>query len=269
MEHDYVLGTHDEEVQRLGVQHRVWRPRMLDAWAAAGITEGSRVVDLGCGPGYATVDLAELVGSQGTVLAIERSARFVAVARAACDQRGLTNVQVREADLMSDLALSPDCDAVWCRWVAMFVPNVPRLVRHVSSALRSGGCAVFHEYINHATLRTIPSLASVETFVAAAMASWTDAGGEPDVAASLVPTLRQAGFDIVETRPLIFVITPAEFFWQWPRTILRSYPPRLVERGYLTEAACRQVQEDFARFEQSPDARLVTPTVLQILARKR
>ncbi len=26
---DYVLGTHDEELERLGLQHRVWRPRMV------------------------------------------------------------------------------------------------------------------------------------------------------------------------------------------------------------------------------------------------
>ena len=36
-EHDYVLGTHDDEIQRLGLQHRVWRSRMLDAWAAVGV----------------------------------------------------------------------------------------------------------------------------------------------------------------------------------------------------------------------------------------
>jgi hypothetical protein len=28
----YVLGTHDEEISRLGLQHRAWRPRVLSAW---------------------------------------------------------------------------------------------------------------------------------------------------------------------------------------------------------------------------------------------
>ena len=52
-ERDYVLGTHDEEIERLGLQHRVWRPRMLEAWRRAGVTVGSRVIDIGAGPGYA------------------------------------------------------------------------------------------------------------------------------------------------------------------------------------------------------------------------
>jgi hypothetical protein len=37
---DYVLGTHDEEIARLGLQHRVWRPIVLECWRKAGITGG-------------------------------------------------------------------------------------------------------------------------------------------------------------------------------------------------------------------------------------
>ena len=50
-ERDYVLGTHDEELERLGVQHRAWRPVVLDCWKNAGIEPGSRVLDVGAGPG--------------------------------------------------------------------------------------------------------------------------------------------------------------------------------------------------------------------------
>jgi SAM-dependent methyltransferase len=101
-EHDYVLGTHDEEIARLGLQHGVWRPRVLDCWRNAGITIGSRVLDVGAGPGYATLDLGEIVGPTGQVVAIERSARFLQHAKEACRSRGLKNVQFRLMDLMRD-----------------------------------------------------------------------------------------------------------------------------------------------------------------------
>jgi hypothetical protein len=52
----------------LGLQHRVWRPHMLDAWMRAGMTTGSRVVDIGSGPGYASLDAAEVVGPDGEVV---------------------------------------------------------------------------------------------------------------------------------------------------------------------------------------------------------
>ena len=48
---EYLLGTHDEEIERLGLQHRVWRPNVLACWRRAGIKAGSRVLEVGAGPG--------------------------------------------------------------------------------------------------------------------------------------------------------------------------------------------------------------------------
>jgi len=55
-ENEYVLGTHDAEIERLGVQHRLWRHRTLDCWRRAGIKRGAAVLDVGAGPGFASID---------------------------------------------------------------------------------------------------------------------------------------------------------------------------------------------------------------------
>ena len=99
-EKDYVLGTHDEELLRLGLQHRVWRPVVLDCWQKAGITAGKRILDLGAGPGYAALDLAEIVGPSGEVVALERSGNFVTAMRESFRRRGLNNAKIYELDLM-------------------------------------------------------------------------------------------------------------------------------------------------------------------------
>ncbi len=54
-EEEHVLGTYDEEIARLGLQHRVWRSRALDARRRGGFTTGQTLLDVGCGPGYAYV----------------------------------------------------------------------------------------------------------------------------------------------------------------------------------------------------------------------
>jgi protein-L-isoaspartate O-methyltransferase len=112
-ERDYVLGTHDEELARLGLQHRVWRPVVSDCWKKAGITAGSRVLDVGAGPGYATVDLAEIVGPAGKVVALERSTKFVRAMEEAVRARSLTNVRIHELDLMTDDLPKGDYDFSW------------------------------------------------------------------------------------------------------------------------------------------------------------
>jgi protein-L-isoaspartate O-methyltransferase len=100
-ERDYLLGTHQEEIERLGLQHRVWQPVVLDCWQRAGITVGKRVLDLGACPGYAAVDLAEIVGPNGAVAAVERSNQFVNAMNESIRARGLTNVKVHELDLLN------------------------------------------------------------------------------------------------------------------------------------------------------------------------
>ncbi|MDI9404172.1 MAG: class I SAM-dependent methyltransferase, partial [Limnohabitans sp.] len=76
---EYVLGTHDAEVARLAFQHTIWTEEVQTAWRQAGIGRGSRVLDVGAGPGFAAVDLARIVGPTGQVIAVERSARFLDV----------------------------------------------------------------------------------------------------------------------------------------------------------------------------------------------
>jgi len=268
-EKDYVLGTHDEELLRLGLQHRVWRPKMLEAWIAAGITSGSRVLDLGCGPGYASFDLSEIVGSGGSVLGVERSARFVSFAREESARRGLRNTRFLEADLAQPLALPEVVDVLWCRWVASFVTDLPRLVRTVHAALRPGGRAVFHEYVNYATWRTIPRSIPVEDFVAEVMESWRASGGEPDIAYALLPALRLAGLEVVDAQPIIFSVGPGNYIWQWPSAFLRSNLKRLVDSGRRDRAWAAEVLRSFGELEQSPDALMLTPMLLQVIARKR
>ena len=163
-ETDYVLGTHDAELARLALQHRVWRPAVADCWQRVGITHGWRVLDVGAGPGYATADLAEIVGPTGSVLAIERSARFLEAARERCRSRGLTNIEFRQADLMEVSLGQVGLDVSWCRWVACFVSSPAKLIDNIAGALRPGGLAIFHEYSDYETFRFMPIRPALEKF---------------------------------------------------------------------------------------------------------
>jgi SAM-dependent methyltransferase len=62
---EYVLRSVDRnEISRLGHQYEVWRRDTNKVFEAAGFSAGDRLLDLGCGPGFLTRDLAELVGSE-------------------------------------------------------------------------------------------------------------------------------------------------------------------------------------------------------------
>jgi SAM-dependent methyltransferase len=265
---DYVLGTNDEEIDRLGLQHRVWRPTTLECWRRAGIGIGSRVIDIGCGPGYATFDLAEIVGRTGQVLAIERSERFLKIAQVRCAANGLPNVRFRQADLMEDSLGETGFDATWCRWVACFVSDPPKLVEKISGTLRKGGVAIFHEYIDYKTWRFAPRKPGHESFVERVMATWRANGGEPNVGALLPQWLNTAGFRVIDIRPRVLTISPNDYAWEWPASFIESGLTRLQELGSVTKDWADSVRKEFAESESDPTTICITPLFVEIIARK-
>lgn len=267
-ERDYILGTHDAEIERLGLQHRVWRPAMLECWQRAGIAAGARVLDVGAGPGFATLDLAELVGQTGRVVAVERSARFAAAAEARRRHAGLENVQLHELDLMTADLPATGMDFAWCRWVASFVSNPDLLVARIARALRPGGRAIFHEYADYATWRLAPARPRFTEFVQQVMTSWRDAGGEPDIALALPRLLPAHGLQLRETRPLVFCTQPGDFIWEWPASFIEINLARQLALGRVDAAWVEAVRREFREASADPQTRMITPLVLEVIAGK-
>jgi SAM-dependent methyltransferase len=268
-ERDYVLGTHDEEIERLALQHRVWRPRASDAWRRGGFTAGQTLLDIGCGPGHATLDLAEIVGPTGRVLALDRSRRFLDWLEGARSRRGLAQISAHELDLDRDPLPAVRADGAWARWVFAFMTRPRDLLARVAAALRPGGTLVVHEYLHYPTWRLSPRRPAFERFVSAVMASWRAAGGEPEIGLDLPRWLGELGFDIRSLTPIMDVVTPADFVWQWPRAFVDVGLRRLVDLGELTEAEGAAVTRGFAAAEATPGTRMVTPSVVEIIAARR
>ncbi len=268
MERDYVLGTHDEEIARLGLQHEVWRSTVLDCWKRAGITAGKRVLDIGAGPGYATVDLAKIVGPTGEVAALERSGKFVRSLRNRIAELSLTNVRVYEIDLMTDDLPRGDYGFSWCRWVMSFVSDPARLVRKLAGVMPAGGIAIFHEYAHYETWRFLPRVPLQEKFREHVIATWRESGGEPDGAIPLPELLAANGFRIRSARPQIFVLNPNDPMWQWPASFIDVYLARLQEIGRIDRAFAEKLQAELAAAGRGPNSLMITPLVLEIIAEK-
>ena len=267
-ERDYILGTHDDEVIRLGLQHRVWRPVVLDLWQRAGITVGKRVLDIGAGPGYAAIDLAEIVGPAGEVVAVERSTKFVSVIKEACRLRALNHVRIHELDLMSDdLPLRP-YDFSWCRWVISFVSDPAVLIKKLAAVMPKGSIAIFHEYVHYTTWRFSPRRPALERFAEQVGESWRAAGGEPDIGLSLPPLLFTNGFIVRSAVPRIYCVRPSDYMWQWPAAFIESGTSRLQELGRVKEEFVKEVKAQFAKAEEDPDSLMLTPLVLEIVAER-
>jgi ubiquinone/menaquinone biosynthesis C-methylase UbiE len=268
-ERDYVLGTHDEEIARLGLQHRVWRPHAAAAWARAGFTVGQTLLDFGCGPGYAALDLAEIVGPTGRVVAIDRSRRFLDALEATARQRGLAQLEALELDLDAAPLPALAANGAWGRWVLAFLQQPRELLERVQDALAPGATLALHEYLDYSTWRMAPRCPELETFVERVTESWRASGGEPDVGLDLPRWLTELGFEIRYLEPIAQIASPADFTWHWSWAFIEVGLERLVALGSLSRAEASAIAEGIARSAAAPHTWMVMPTVLEVVAAKR
>ena len=70
-------------------------------WDAAAFCYGHTVLDIGCGPGYGSIDLAYRLGPNGRVIARDSSARFIEFLATQCAHLGLGNVDAKVGDVHS------------------------------------------------------------------------------------------------------------------------------------------------------------------------
>ena len=274
---EYVLGTGLDEHARLGLQHRLWSDAAVDAWKRAGIGLGSRVLDVGCGPGHAALDLAQLVGPEGGVVGVDESEGFVASFNEQVRARGLAQARGVVGDVQAlRLAGEPAFDGAYARWVLCFVPRPGDVLRGVAAALRPGGVLVIHDYFNYASMTTAPRLESHDVLVRATVESWKSRGGDPDIVGRVPRLLDEAGFDLVDMRVHQRIARGGasaegrrDAMLAWPMTWWRTFTPKLVAMGLISEVQAGRALEDLARVENDAHAFVMCPPVFEVLARKR
>lgn len=261
---EYVLGTHDDELVRLGLQHRVWRAAAYHLWERAGFGPGQTLLDVGAGPGYATRDLADLVGPRGKILAIEISERFAGYLR----QQAIPNVSVLHADAQELNLPKESIDGAYARWLFSFVKSPEKVIAGVAPALRQGGVFAIQEYISYRGTRLGPPSATFERVIDAIAVNWRKHGGDSEVGCRIPAMLERAGLRIRELNPIARITRPGNAVWEWPTTFFRNFVPTLVSEGLLTDGDVRTFFEDWEARTRDPSAFLLAPIVLDIQAVK-
>ena len=228
-EQEYVLGTNRDELVRLGLQHQLWAAPAADAWERAGFGPGKKLLDVGCGPGYATLDLAARVGTQGRVLAIDISKRFISHLQSQIRARGLTRITAALGHVERLTLPKAAFDGAYARWVLCFVENPDAVVSGVARALKKGGAFVIQDYLNYEGVLIGPNCEVFRRFFKMVAQSWRRRGGNPDIGAEIPDILARHGFEVREIKPLLRVARPGSPLWKWPETFFENYLPVLAE----------------------------------------
>lgn len=104
---------------------------------------GEQVLDIGCGTGQTTLQLAARVGAQGSVLGVDISRPMLEIARRRAAAAQLSQVQFLEADAQTHPFDAGTLDAVFSRFGVMFFADPRAAFVNIRRALRPSGRLAF------------------------------------------------------------------------------------------------------------------------------
>lgn len=169
-------------MRELGLRNDVYRRPLATALERLGIEEGWTCADVGAGGGDVSVALAEVVGRDGRIYAVDIDPRRRdEVARlAAAHSQVLAVTQAGE-----ELTLPEAVDLAFCRFVLLHVADPGRVLRRMAGAVKPGGWVVVQEPVTSAG-RIGGRPLSME------------GARHPDVGAVLPALVRDAGLNVVD-----------------------------------------------------------------------
>ena len=134
------------------------QPKIARLLAAAELGTGAKVLEPGCGTGRLTTVLADAVGPQGHVVALDISGRMAEACRARVS--AYPHVAVHHAGV-EDFALESGAfDTIVCHQVVPHFDDLPAVLAHLARTLRPGGRLVVVHFIGADRVNAIHRAAS-------------------------------------------------------------------------------------------------------------
>jgi len=114
-------------------------PLALRMAAVAHLGEGKRVLDVGCGIGDPTLQVAVLVGPHGKVLGVDLVEEMLVTAHERAAALGLAHVEFRAGDVTTMALPSGAYDAVLGRWSVIYMADARAALARLKTALAPEG----------------------------------------------------------------------------------------------------------------------------------
>ncbi|MBW4707136.1 methyltransferase domain-containing protein [Roseobacter sp. YSTF-M11] len=172
--------------------------RRRKAFDALHLSEGDFVVDIGCGNGLLTEEIARAVGSSGQVIGIDPSDDMRTAASLRCSAFQTTEIVNGSADALP--LKDGEVDKVVAVQVLEYLPDIPTAIAQVHRVLTTGGRFVAVD----TGCKTLDWFSEDEDRMRRVQEAWDHHYVEPRVAALWPRLVRNAGFVAVEVKPFTF-----------------------------------------------------------------
>jgi ubiquinone/menaquinone biosynthesis C-methylase UbiE len=244
---------HAESVLRSHVSRTVENSA---AYLAGHLQPGAAVLDLGCGPGTITVDIASRV-DPGPVLGIDSAAGVLEGARALARQVGAGNVTFELGDVYALEAADDSFDVVHAHQVLQHLGDPVAALREMLRVCRPGGVVAARD-ADYAAMTWYPADPRLDRWLEIYRAVAKSNGAEPDAARHLLSWARAAGATtVVPSASVWCYATPGQREWWgglWADRILSSSITRqALDGGYAGAEELTGISAAWREWAGHPD----------------
>lgn len=204
----YTHGHHESVLRS-----HTWRTvENSAAYLIPSLRPGASVLDVGCGPGTITIDMARRV-APGEVIGIDASEAVVASAREAQADAGQTNVSFSTDDAYALSYADDTFDIVHAHQVLQHVSDPVAVLREMGRVAKPGGVVAVRD-ADYAGMSWWPELPLLDRWLEIYRSVAKENDAEPDAARHLVDWATQAGFsEITPSAHTWIFATPDERRW--------------------------------------------------------
>ncbi|MDX3517151.1 class I SAM-dependent methyltransferase [Streptomyces scabiei] len=248
----YTHGHHESVLRS-----HTWRTAANSAaYLLGSLKPDMKVLDIGCGPGTITADLAALV-PEGHVTGVDHAPGILEQARATAAGRGLDNVDFAVADVHAlDFPDDTFC-VVHAHQVLQHVGDPVQALREMLRVTRPGGLIAVRDS-DYAAMTWFPHSPGMDDWLELYRRVARANGGEPDAGRRLKSWALRAGLtDITATSATWTYATAEERAWWsglWAdRTVASAYAERATRGGHATEERLREIEAAWREWGRQED----------------
>jgi SAM-dependent methyltransferase len=231
---------------------------------------GLSVLDIGCGPGTITADLARLV-APGQVVGVDAAGEVVAQAEAYASQLDLANLRFEVGDLFALRYGDASFDVVHAHQVLQHLVDPAAALIELRRVLHPGGILAARDS-DYSAFTWAPAVPELDRWLEIYLAVTERNGHNARIGPSLLGLAQAAGFEEVHVSSTCWTFADPEARQWWgglwaDRIRLSRFAEQALAYELSTPDELEALAQGFLTWSTSPDGVFVTPHV-EILARR-
>jgi SAM-dependent methyltransferase len=248
----YTHGHHESVLR----SHRWRTAENSAAYLLPSLRSGLDLLDIGCGPGNITLDLAARV-RPGRTVGIDAAPAAIDAANAEARERGVTDVDFDVADVYALPFDDDSFDVVHAHQVLQHLTDPVAALREMRRVCRPGGVVGARDG-DYAAMTWFPEHAGIGRWLDLYRTLARSNRGEPDAGRWMLHWAHAAGFtDVQPSASAWCYATPNERAWWgglWADRVTQSaFAEQTVERGLATRAELEELAGAWRAWAAEPD----------------